>query len=298
MVADAILTVQQPYPGDERYQYTALRPELRFVVIRKHSNDGYTIQDHLANSRVTVAQSLIEHPQFDLSQWYAKRRIQILNLRQRPTQNYAMGDAIGLVATKLLTDGIALAYPCTNLNLDPGTQFRVCASRSNSDEYSIDDADFSLRIYIPKAWLRNPLFNLVHWYKRYINQYGQFETCYLGKHSVHPDDRPEAWEEVTVEDGSESWEGIEPEDDPDMPELILVDDEDSSNVPGLVLADDEDNPDMPELVPVSDDDDMESWPDLIDVPLISSTSIVTTSSWVRPGCTSTKSAWGSILLVS
>ena len=121
MVADTILTVQQPYPGDEQYQYTTLHPELKFIVTRKHSNDGYTIQDCLANLHVTVTQSLIEHPQFDLSQWYAKRRIQILNLRQWPTQNYAMGDAIGLVATKLLTDRIASVYPCTNLNLDPGT---------------------------------------------------------------------------------------------------------------------------------------------------------------------------------
>ena len=121
----AILTIQQPYPWDEWYQYTALSPELRFVVTRKPRNEGYNIHDRLANSHVTVAQSLIEHPQFDLSRWYAKRRIRFLNLRQKPTHQQAMGDALGQVATKLLLDGIASLYPCTNPDLDPGQRFRV-----------------------------------------------------------------------------------------------------------------------------------------------------------------------------
>ena len=36
-----------------------------------------------------------------------------------------MGEAISLVATKLLTDGIASSYPCTDYKLGPGHQFQV-----------------------------------------------------------------------------------------------------------------------------------------------------------------------------
>ena len=261
MVADAILTVQQPYPGDERYEYTALCPELRFVVTRNPRNGGYNIQDRLANSHVTVAQALLEHPQFDISRWYAKRRIQFLNLQQKPTHHHVMGDAISQVATKLLTDGISSLYPCTNPTLDPEKRFRVRAVRAKGrgdlEEYSIDDADFNHRVYLATSWLKNPLFNLAYWYKDYINQYGQFETCYLGRQFLHPDDRTEQWEEVASAEGSESWEGVEPETDPEMPELILVDDDvDDPEMPELVLVDDEDDFDcMPELVPVSDDEE-------------------------------------------
>ena len=63
-----------------------------------------------------------------------------------------------------------------------------------------------------------------------------------------------------MEDGSESWERIELEDDPDMPELIPVDDDDDPDVPGLATVDDDDDPDMPELVLVDDEDDQESIP--------------------------------------
>ena len=139
----------------------------------------------------------------------------------------------------------------------------VQAVQGNSDEYTIDDADFQHRIYLAKSWLQNPLFNLVYWYKEYIYRYGWFETCYLRWRFTHPDDRPESWENIAVGDGSESWEGVELENDPAMPELVPVDDDDDADRPELVAVEDDDDPDMPELVIVDDEDDLESTPEVV-----------------------------------
>ena len=67
MVADAVLTVQQPYPGDERYEYKEPKPELMFVVTRHPDNKNYIIRNQLVNSHVLVARALLERPQFDIS---------------------------------------------------------------------------------------------------------------------------------------------------------------------------------------------------------------------------------------
>ena len=80
MQADSVLTLEQPYPGDERYTSTSLRPELRFRVIRQANRPRYTIHDHLTNFRVSLKASLLANPNFDISRWYAKRRAKALNL--------------------------------------------------------------------------------------------------------------------------------------------------------------------------------------------------------------------------
>ena len=45
MMADAILTTQQPYPGDELFDVENLRPELRFEVTVRPKTKDYSIRD-------------------------------------------------------------------------------------------------------------------------------------------------------------------------------------------------------------------------------------------------------------
>jgi hypothetical protein len=123
MQAETTLTLDQPYPGDDRYDMTYLRPELRFDVVRHRYRPYYTIHDRGTNFSIVIQKSLLGNPMFDISRWYAKRRIRDLNLQCPNTHSNPIGPAIDLVATKLLIDGIASSYPCTNPDLDPENRF-------------------------------------------------------------------------------------------------------------------------------------------------------------------------------
>lgn len=90
----------------------------------KKNRREYTIHDRLVDGRVHVKRSLLEQPKFDLARWYATRRIKALDLGTKPVHRETMGHAIHMVATKLITNGIASHYPCMNPNLDP--QDSVC----------------------------------------------------------------------------------------------------------------------------------------------------------------------------
>ncbi|KAF8816246.1 hypothetical protein BYT27DRAFT_7050322, partial [Phlegmacium glaucopus] len=105
MLAESILTSEQPFPGDSAYEAPNLLPEWRFNIVRKDITDEYVIHDALTGDPITVTRSLLENPKFDISRWYATRRAQALNLKDRIIHRYAMGPAIDVVATKLLTDG-------------------------------------------------------------------------------------------------------------------------------------------------------------------------------------------------
>ena len=76
MIADSILTLSQPYPGDELYKGKGLRPENRFWLVRRNSR--YVIHDALVDDQVLIDASLLRKHQFNLSRWYAKRRVQDL----------------------------------------------------------------------------------------------------------------------------------------------------------------------------------------------------------------------------
>ena len=54
LVADAILTQDQPYPGDETFDSISLRPELRFSMTYNLATRNYRIRDRLVDSQVAV----------------------------------------------------------------------------------------------------------------------------------------------------------------------------------------------------------------------------------------------------
>ena len=205
MMADAILTTQQPYPGDALLDTEQLRPELRFEISLQRNNQDYVIHDQLAHSRVPIARDLLKNPKFNLSRWYAMRRKQALGVLAefQFTYLFDMGNAVSVVAAKLLTDGIASVYPGTNPELTPGDRFEVYPRRrpglSDLEEYAIRDQDLGLIAYVPTSRMEDPRFDLVEWYRRYLNQLRErsiFEYCYLKTHQ--PDQLPTAEFELDI----------------------------------------------------------------------------------------------------
>ena len=186
MVVDTILTLEAPYPGDTRYDAPHLRPELRFHVKLLDRTRDYIIRDRLTGGRLVLARDLIDDPEFDVSYWYAQQRSRALGLMETITKNCCIGDAIAIVATKLLTDGIASSYPCTDPRLDPSERFymRKVRDESNQEKYVIHDVDLDHRCDVPKSWLEDSKFDLVSWYRRYLHLRGFFEYKYYHNHQA------------------------------------------------------------------------------------------------------------------
>ena len=142
-----------------------------------------SLTDHLrlADSHVPMAHSLLENHKFDVSKWYAKCS-QALNLDEKLTHHYDMGFSISLVAVKLLTNGIPSLYPCANPGLDPKDRFTVYPPKFHGDEYIIMDEDLHIHVPLAKSLLENPSFELVNWYRHYLDEKGIFEECCMDTH--------------------------------------------------------------------------------------------------------------------
>ena len=87
-----------------------------------------------------------------------------LNLNCPNTHCDTIDSTIDNIATKLLIDGIASLYLCTNLDLDPDDRFYVHLADYGNSKFIINDIDLEVFPHIPKAWLEEPSFDLVGWY--------------------------------------------------------------------------------------------------------------------------------------
>ena len=212
MVADSILTLEPPFPGDELYFAENIRPELRFHVLqRPRAPFDFVIEDRLTDTKSIISQHRLKDPNFDISYWYAEQRNKELRLTGEITHHREMGDAISIVATKLLTDGIASSFPSTSYQLAPGHRFRIYRSdRGNRlEEYIIEDADLGENTNVPKTWLEDPTFDLVGWYRLYLGRRGFFEHQYHEKQS-----RTYRKEEVVI---PSNGKGPDSTNQPDLP---------------------------------------------------------------------------------
>jgi hypothetical protein len=162
MMAEYILTLQQPYPGDGNY--TASTPPYERFEITKRSPNLY-----LAN------------PYFDLSGWYARRRSQALNLPRGIFPPFQMGCPLDYVTTRLLTSAIESHFPSINPDLDPESRFYVHQFETGSNVYIIEDVDLELQTRISKLWLEDPTFNLVNWYLQLLENEHQYSEKYEAK---------------------------------------------------------------------------------------------------------------------
>ena len=239
MVASTILTLGQPYPGDDQFQSNDQRPETRFRI--KVCLSKYEIYDALVGEGVLLERTAFKNPCFNLSRWYAVRRVKALGLDRSLVDPYEgpMGYALCRVAQKLLTDGIHTYYPGVRWDQDPYTRFEICPRNLFRHEYVITDKDQKFHTRITQAELEDPRFDLVGWYVDVLGRRSQYPTgdeCDSSPHLFvgcsQPDQASEDDENESVYD--------------DLPSLEPLSDDE---------ADDPEYDDLPGLDPLSDDED-------------------------------------------
>ena len=149
-----------------------------------------------------------------------------------------MDFAISIVATKLLINGITSSYPCTNPDLDPEDRFHVHLTDYGSNEYVINDLDLELFPHLPSSLLEDTSFNLVAWYRQYINNFGSFELQYVHAHlgPGHPEST------LSCPLGACALNSTEPspdtEDHPDLRLKVEDVEEHSKDIPDLQMLSD------------------------------------------------------------
>ena len=170
LVADAILTLAQPFPGDEEFEGSDVRPELRFRVFKDPNGAQYIVQDLLALESVIIPVELIKKPNFNVGRWYARLRKQSKLEDKTMWQHDKMGNAVVTVATKLLMDGIDSYYPSRDGNLNPARRFVIFSPKLGRRNYLLADDDLGYLEQITKEDLEEPTFDLIGWYKQTIDE--------------------------------------------------------------------------------------------------------------------------------
>ena len=141
LVADAILTLAQPFPGDEDFDRSDVRPELCLCVFKDPNDTQYIVQDLLVLESAAILISLMKEPNFNIGRWYARKRKQSKLKDKKMLQHAKMGQALITVATKLLVDGIQSYYPSRNGNLDLSQRFKIFPPRPGKRNYLVADDD-------------------------------------------------------------------------------------------------------------------------------------------------------------
>ena len=124
---------------------------------------------------------MIEDPTFDISYWYAEIQSEMLGLTKRILHHYCMGDAIAMVATKLLMDGIISKHWLAS-HSQKAWSLSPLNQAVHLKKYILKDLDLKIDVPIPKIWLKDPTFDLVSWYQWYVDQCGIFQSWY---HEIH-----------------------------------------------------------------------------------------------------------------
>jgi hypothetical protein len=78
MMAKYILTIQQPYPGDERY--CSIEPPYEHFNITRCTPSNYLIVDQLTGFLVKLAKTHLANPHFNIQGWYVRKHTRALTL--------------------------------------------------------------------------------------------------------------------------------------------------------------------------------------------------------------------------
>ena len=129
------------------------------------------MEDDLTNFRLKVHGRYLEDPEFNIANWYNKKRAHHINpgtVEKARNPETCMGDALAIVARHLLEDGVDACYP----NVSPPTdkpRFHVSKATPLGREYLIKDHDLDKSVIVQKESLINPEFDLVTWYLDRVN---------------------------------------------------------------------------------------------------------------------------------
>ena len=189
MTAEYLLTIHQPYPGDdlknERTQDCS--PHNRFKVKQTSRNTGkFRIIDRFKGFECIINKRLLQNPKFNLGHWYAKKRARALNLWRPSTKEYPaqLENPIVLVTSSLLKNGISSHFP--NVKPDTWTELRffVYLKDYGSTTYVIVDDDLDTITEIDLKLLENPEFDLIKWYLGHAKTNGMFYKRYTENHRL------------------------------------------------------------------------------------------------------------------
>ena len=170
-MAEYILTIQEPYLGDERYH--PIEPPYKHFNISRNTWKHHEIANRLTTFTIKVAKSHLSNPHFDIWGWYACRHTHALNLPKEWVTPYQMGTALDYVATQPLTSTIETHFPSVNPKLDLESQFYVHQKNIGSIEYIVKDLDFGLQTQSQGyAWKNPPLT----WYSGTCNTWSSSIT--------------------------------------------------------------------------------------------------------------------------
>lgn len=184
ITAEYLLTVFQPYPGDEQGP-PPCAPYNRFQ-IKQHINNAefFRIRDTFQDFEITVMKTQLANPKFNLCHWYAKQHTHVLKLWIPTTSEYPpqLENPVVLVTRSLLQARINSHFP----NVKPTTwsddRFFVYLKDYGSTTYIIVDNDLNLDTEIDLTTFENPGFNLIDWYIHQITMNEKFYNQYLAYH--------------------------------------------------------------------------------------------------------------------
>jgi hypothetical protein len=183
MVVKALLNKEQPYPEDDKYIYSKrILPYTRFEITQVNDVD-YNVKDWLTEFEILIPMYLLENSHFKVSGWYTQQQSQALGLKNTKQISEEIGYSLPEIARKLLEDGINSDYP----NMDPNTDANLRFGMQGPDAlklYTIFDLDLKIDVYIHRSNLIKPEFDLVGWYREYVNENNISMTHYLS-HSWH-----------------------------------------------------------------------------------------------------------------
>jgi hypothetical protein len=243
LMAQHVLDVSQPYPGDSNCLENTHGVRERFGVRPCLDPNWYRIFDNLTKKISRVPSPLLKNPYFRLGEWYARLRAKQVDSLIRPYRPMTMGGAYEHNASLVLRSGIPTLYPTHNPDVDDELRFTVV--QAGLDEYSIGDDDFDEFLLISGSALRNIHFDLANWYR----------THRYPKSAISSSSDDEGFDFKLLDaviNPSPTWENVTDLSDCDL----SLEFDDSTSIPDLQSVSDlsEFTDDLPDLQSVSDSD--------------------------------------------
>jgi len=204
MFIEWILSSWKEYPVDERFKQSNTFTETselkeRFLIKRTGRSRKlcYLITDSFIGFRIKVPLTLLEKPMFDLRNWYAKRVAKHYQIRTRSKIPYrSFGYPLQEIPEMLLLDGVNSHYPSVDFYelvdadrfavelMTPETQSGNMMSEGEGKPsdvismYLIKDQLLELEIPILRNHLMDPKFDLVGWYREFLDETGIYSKYY------------------------------------------------------------------------------------------------------------------------
>jgi hypothetical protein len=184
MFIEWILSTWGNYPEDVRFGMLRENPQACKMPVRFNARrvrrDNYLIVDHRCDFRIKIPIALMENPLFDLRSWYAKRRAKHFNVKKPKMPYRSFGYPLQEIPEMLLLDGVISHYPSTDLTetVDADRFAVERVSLESREDYLIKDRLLDLEIPISRDMLMDQTFNLVGWYRDFLDDTGIYAKFY------------------------------------------------------------------------------------------------------------------------